>query len=341
MPFVYCAAAIVILAVISFLITVIVYEANFGRRFKTSPYLEFNISDFDGLQVEKRIFLSNRKQKLVGYVYSKSVPCKNALVVLAHGIGGGQNHYMDVANWFASNGYYVFAYDATGNDESEGKSVRGLTQALIDLDYALNYIKQDKTLKNFQIMLFGHSMGGYAISSILNIRNDIKAVVSLCGFNSTTGIIKEQGGNMVGKLIYLAMPFLPLYERIKFGKYAKLSSIKGYEKSTAKIMVVHSTDDSVISIKNSYDIYFEKFKKDSRFTFVKFEDRGHNHVYYSDESISHVKTVRTELKKLAETTKMTLLEKSEYFNKNLDKNLAYKLNVGLMTDITNFFDSCL
>lgn len=342
MPFVYCAIAVASLLVVFFIIAIIVYEKSFGQRFKTSEYVKFDVSDFKGLRAEKHIFLSNKKQKLVGYVYTKSVPSKNAVVVFAHGIGGGgHNHYMDIADWFASCGYYVFAYDVTGNDESEGKSVKGLPQALIDLDYALNYIKQEKTLKDSPVMLFGHSWGGYAISSILNIRNDIKAVVSVCGFNSTTGIIKEQGGRVVGKLMYLIAPFLPLYERIKFGKYAKYSSIKGYEKSTAKIMIIHSADDSVISIKNSYDVYYEKFKNNSRFKFVKFEDKGHNHVYYSDESLVHVNSVRAKLKEKTKETKMSNLEMSDYLNKNLDKNLANRLNIGLMTDITSFYDSCL
>ena len=37
------------------------------------------------------------------------------VVVIAHGLGGGgQNTYMDLADYFTSNGYLVFAYDVTG-----------------------------------------------------------------------------------------------------------------------------------------------------------------------------------------------------------------------------------
>ena len=73
-----------------------------------------SVSDFDGLKVEECTFPSD----------------------------SGQNTYMDVADYFTSNVYLAFAYDATGNDKSEGDSVEGLPQGVIDLDYALRYIKQ-------------------------------------------------------------------------------------------------------------------------------------------------------------------------------------------------------
>lgn len=38
---------------------------------------------------------------------------------------------MDCANYFAKNGYYVFAYDATGSGKSDG--VGGVPQGVIDL----------------------------------------------------------------------------------------------------------------------------------------------------------------------------------------------------------------
>ena len=67
---------------------------------------------------------------------------------MAHGLGGGgHNSYMDCANYFARHGYYVFAYDATGNDESEGEGVGGLPQGVIDLDYAISFVEQSGNVR--------------------------------------------------------------------------------------------------------------------------------------------------------------------------------------------------
>ena len=48
---------------------------------------------------------------------------------------------MPFIDCFTENGYYVFAYDAQGNDGSEGKSISGLPQGIIDLDNAISYAK--------------------------------------------------------------------------------------------------------------------------------------------------------------------------------------------------------
>lgn len=58
---------------------------------------------------EKYEFTSNKGQKLVGYNYYVDKNVKG-IVIFAHGFGGGgHNSYMDCANYFAKNGYYVFA----------------------------------------------------------------------------------------------------------------------------------------------------------------------------------------------------------------------------------------
>lgn len=92
-----------------------------------------HVDDFDGLQCAKYKFSSDKGQKLTGYMYS-SGENQVGIIVMARGFGGGgHNSSMDCADYFARHGYYVFAYDATGNDESEGEGVEGLPQGVIDL----------------------------------------------------------------------------------------------------------------------------------------------------------------------------------------------------------------
>jgi len=94
---------------------------------------------------------------LTGYKYYREDTEINGLVVLAHGFGGGQRNYMHISNYFASNGYAVFAYDATGNDESEGEAVGSLPQSVVDLDYALRFVKSNSDFAGLPIALWGHS----------------------------------------------------------------------------------------------------------------------------------------------------------------------------------------
>lgn len=274
---VLCFFAAIIFVVIPVL-TVVTYNGYFGKRFETDEALAYSVSDFQGLRVQECSFSSNNGQILAGYKYSKEDQEDiKGVVVLAHGIGvGGQNSYMDAAYRFASGGYLVFAYDATGNDKSEGDSVEGLPQGVIDLDYALRYVKQDDEYKDLPIVLFGHSWGGYSVGNVLNCHPDVEAAVIVAGFDRSYDMIESQGESIMGPFINIFMPYISLYERLKFGEYAAYSALDGFENSDAGIMIIHSRDDYVVPIEYGYDKFYDVYGDNSRFSFIKYDDRGHN-----------------------------------------------------------------
>ena len=276
---------IVLLLIIPFGLSAMIYEDNFGDRYETYAPMARSIDEFAGLNLQRHTFPSDQGQMLVGYKYYRNLENIKGVVVISHGLGGGgHNSYMDVADFFASNGYVVFAYDATGNDESEGSSVKGIPQGLIDLDYAIQFVKQTSDFDGLPIMLFGHSWGGYSVGSVLNLHPDVKAVVMVAGFNKSMDIIEEEGKKIAGDGISVLLPYISLYERIKFGKYAAYNCIDGFENTDAGVMIIHSADDEMISQEKSFDVFYEQYKNNPRFHFVKYENRGHDYVYYSDRS---------------------------------------------------------
>jgi pimeloyl-ACP methyl ester carboxylesterase len=150
-------------------LSVIIYNENFNQRFESDEAFIRHVDDFDGLQRTKYEFVSNKGQKLTGYLYTTEEK-PHGIVVMSHGFGGGgHNSYMDCANYFAHHGYCVFSYDATGNDESEGEGVGGLPQGVIDLDYAITFVEESGNFPDLPIVLFGHSWGGYSVAVYLPI----------------------------------------------------------------------------------------------------------------------------------------------------------------------------
>ena len=107
--------------------SVSIYDENFNVRLESYEPVMFRVEDFDGLRRDRYEFTSDKGQKLVGYMYSAGED-QRGIIVIAHGFGAGHNSYMDCADYFAKHGYYVFGYDATGNDESEGEGVGGVPQ---------------------------------------------------------------------------------------------------------------------------------------------------------------------------------------------------------------------
>ena len=260
------------------ILSVSIYNDNFNKRFQSYEPLLFYTEDFEGLECTEYQFESDHGQMLAGYFYTA---CDNphCIIVLAHGFGAGHNSYMDAINFFAQNGYCVFAYDATGNDKSEGDGVGGVPQGAIDLDHAISFAEENLPVSGLPVALFGHSWGGYSAGSVLTYHPEVKAVIECCGCNRSSDLFEAGGLKQAGSLIYTMMPFVRLYERIRFGKYAANTALDGFAATDAAVMVVHSEDDSVVPIRYGYDLYYAKYRNDPRFQFLRFTDKGHNSIF--------------------------------------------------------------
>ncbi len=327
-------------------ISVMIYNENFDKRFESYEPLMLNVEDFDGLQRTQYEFASDKGQMLTGYMYSSGEE-QHGIIVMAHGLGGGgHNSYMDCANYFANNGYYVFAYDATGNDESEGEGVGGFPQGVIDLDYAISFVEESGNFPSLPIVLFGHSWGGYSACSVLTYHPEVKAVISCSGCNSSEGIFEAQGKKVAGDGIYLFMPFVKLYESIKYGSYASNTAMDGFDFSETAVMIIHSVDDNTVPIEYGYDIYYEKYKDDPRFRFIRFEDRGHDHIY---KDLTYINEFNADFDKwlktldydynMEENKKRFSEDKTTYINNNLDRDRwSDMLNDELFEEFVNFYN---
>lgn len=260
------------------LITMIIYESIFGMRYETSDETRFLLEEFDGLQMERSDFISEGKL-LAGYQYKKDNCNKNGVVVFAHGLGGGgHNTYMPFIDYFTSNGYYVFTYDATGNDNSEGNDVNGFPQGIIDLDNAIEHVTTIEEYEDLPVFLVGHSWGGYSVGNVLNFHPEVKAAVIIAGFNESENLLQHYSEKYVGDLLIdFLMLYVEGYEQLKFGKeFTDITAVMGMQNTTADILIVHSKDDTNVPIEYGYELFYDKFGDSERFEFILYEDKGHS-----------------------------------------------------------------
>ena len=327
------------------------YEENLNTSADSYEPLMLRVEDFEGLECKEYSFPSDKGQLLAGYLYSNGED-QHAVMVIAHGFGGGgHNSYMDVADYFAKKGYYVFAYDATAMDKSEGKSLGGVPQGVIDLSYAISFVESCDDLSDLPIVLFGHSWGGYCVSAVLKYHPEVKAVVECSGFNSSPDMFESGGKNQAGSIIYAMRPFIAIHERCKFGKYASNTAMDGFDATDARVMIVHSADDKVIGIEYGLDKYYKKYKDDPRFTFIRFEDKGHNSILndpdntYEDElNADFDKWLKTlDYDYNAKENKERFKEdKANYLIKNLDHyKWSHRLDEGLCEKFLDFYEQAL
>ena len=316
----------------------IIFNKMFDHRITTYDPLYFRIEDFPGLKRERHEFISNRGQKLVGYLYYREGIKKDALVVLAHGYGGGgQRTYMDVTNHLCLNGFYVFAYDATANDESGGDALKGFPQGIIDLSHAIDYISNQKEYKKYPVVLFGHSWGAYSVCNALKDNPKVKAVVALSGFNNSADLIRIRGEGYGGNSAESLYPYLVGQDEARFGRYAKYTAMDSFAHSEAPVFIIHSGDDPVVPYLAGYKIYYEKYKNDPRFKFMLYENRGHGTVYYSDEAVRYTREFENKWERFNKG-KHTDEEKLGFINENINRTYwSNRIDKNLFKEIVEFY----
>ena len=338
------AAAIASLVAISPLVaSQVLFNKFFNTRIESYAPLWYDVSDFAGLQRTKHVFASDKGQKLTGYMYySDAVSSQKGVIILSHGYGGGgQRTYMDCTNYLCSHGYYVFAYDNTGNDESEGEGIIGFPQGIIDLHNAINYVKGLEKYKSYPLMLFGHSWGGYSTTNVLYYHPEIKAVVALSGFNQSSLLIKSHGLRYAPSSVDVLMPYVSNYEQAKFGKLTESTAMRSFEKTKAKVFIAHSKDDNVVPYEAGFGVYFEKYSSDPRFTFESYNYRGHGAVYYSDEGREYTEIFQKDWKQFLKSDPSET-EKQKYLSEHLDRTIwNNRLDTNLFARIIDFYNQNL
>lgn len=259
-------------------LAVSIYDGSFNYRYDTTEEDAFDIAEFPGMTRERHTFTSYQGQTLVGYLYEPVDPAveEKAVIVFAHGLGGGgQRGYMDIFDYMTSRGYYVFAYDATANDESEGDVVGGLPQGFIDLDHAIDYAYTVEEIADLPFLLMGYSWGGLSVVNVLNDHPEVEAVAALAGWNESMNLIDYRGQQMVGGVAKLLLPYAMVYEYVLYGDYSFHTAMKGFAGSDCDVMIVHGELDDTIPIGYGYDKYYKKYADNDRFTFKKYADRDH------------------------------------------------------------------
>ena len=343
--------SIIILLVIGWgLFCVYMYNENFNVRCDDYEPLMLRVEDFNGLQCTEYSFSSDKGQKLVGYLYSIGEN-QHGTVIIAHGFGEGHNSYMDCANYFAQNGYYVFAYDATGSGKSEGEGMGGAPQGVIDLEHAISFVELSNDIPDLPIVLFGHSWGAYSVSNVLAYHPEVRAVIECSGFDRASDMFESGGKSQAGDLIYTMTPFIRIYERFKFGKYATNTAMDAFDSTDAAVMIVHSADDNVIGIEYGLDKYYEKYKDDPRFTFVRFEDRGHSRIL-NDPANTYIDEFNAEFDVWLETLDYDfrakenkdrfIKDKADYITAHLDhEKWSSRLDIGMFSEFLSFYEEAI
>ena len=227
-----------------------VFSQLFGRNELPPINVEWTYDDIDQQHYPRRVVtFPSGDAELTGYVYGERQSDgrqPKGIVVIAHGIASGADSLLPLELYFADEGWTVFAFDGTGTRSSGGDAVRGLPQTKLDVGAALDYIATDPALSGLPVVLFGHSMGGYAVTAVLTDHPDVDAVVCVSAFNSPNETMRHFL-EFISPIAVVEYPFACLHNKQVFGEDANVTAIEGINATDAPVMIVAGTEDEVVA----------------------------------------------------------------------------------------------
>lgn len=229
------------------------------------------------------------ENELQGYYYPSSE--KKVLVLLAPGFHAGADSYAQQIRCFQERGWGVFSFDPTGSYESGGESYVGFPQEIYDLSAALDYLESCDRYGYEELVLFGHSRGGYAVCAMAASDYDISAIISVAGVNSAMDAVIEPAADAVGPLAYVNYPFLWLYQSLLFDyETANLEVSELLNSTEIPTLIIHGVADETVSHDaHSVMAHRAEIQSDS-VRFLSWEEsgaRGHVDILYDADGTAN------------------------------------------------------
>lgn len=221
--------------------------------------------------------------------------------------------------YFVDTGFQVLCFDYSGCYTSGGSTFGGYTQAVYDLDSVLSWCDKNENFSALPVYLFGHSLGGYAVTAVLNFPHRVDAVVSASGFNSAKEQWECSVKRFTGPAYYLIKPINLLFIHFKYGTDKKLSAVSGINKAQIPVLVISAEDDIFYGGKTSPVYQKQNMITNKKCKFLlmdKPEHNGHYSYFLTDAAIEYQKTNP---------------------KNNIDKNLYMEHDKAILETICSFF----
>ena len=276
-----------------------IYQKRMLHRYDKdgfTPYL--SSEDFPGLNKETHSFINSLGVEISYFYYYYKDYNPNLVILFLHGLGPGHTAYLREIETLAKMGYKVLTLDYMGCDSSKGDKMPSLNEPTRDVDELLNLLN----LKT-QIVVIGHSLGGYTTYNIMNIRDELHKAVVMSGFLRPDIVL-----NYLMKVKVFSKA-IARYEKKVDPKYYPIDNYRYIKDTKDKLLIIHSKDDPVVNYHAALDPIIEV--KNPNIEIVAVNGRGHN-PNYSDSAAKIVTEVFSKYYNLKkDEDKKALMEKQD------------------------------
>lgn len=232
-------------------------------------------SDF-GLKYEQATLITEDNINLDAWFIPNN-NTKNAVLVL-HGYPFDKGNILSYAE-FLHDDYNLFFIDFRYLGKSQGKYTSVGYHEKKDVNAAVKYLKQEKSMESIGII--GFSLGGSTAIMAATENKEIKAIVADSAYASIDLMIQS----MYRAFLFLKWPFVYLtkiYTYLFLGFSTKdVMPVNDIQSLDIPILLIHGYKDSQINVKNS-EILKQAYPK-AELWIVKDADHGEAHAINKDE----------------------------------------------------------
>lgn len=314
----------------------------FANRCEGNPNaVYYEASDFPDLHAEPLSFPSNRGQMLRGYMYSHPFSHYKGVIIFVHGMGAGHTAYTALINDLAMQGYFVFAYDATGTVLSDGASLGGFSQGFLDLKSAVSFIQSLTRFHYYPLFLVGHSWGAYTAANFTHLKTQVQGVIALSPFDSISSILVHIIQMKTGKKLSFLKPFFFLATLVEYHQLAFYRPSYSLQSAPCPVLILHGDQDLSVPLSLSPAAAQEYLKRNPLLTIQLCPGKGHN-VYLSARAEHYMNEVFRKYAELEKTYKNSVPpEIRDEFFEHVDFRRMIEDDTQVMSLIQRFLEECL
>lgn len=277
-----------------------------------------------------------------GYLYE--CPSPKGVVVASHDIvNQSDGNISQVYNYFYEHGYDVFAFDQLGCGRSGGDGLMSMYQSKLTTIEAINAVKNTPSLAGLDIVLFGHSFGGYGAVAASG-EEGVKAVASLGAFNKARDMLYDYAITNISEWLKLLTPDYDLALNFlnKDGYYACISDVVAAKHETVKYYIAHGKDDPSVTFGGTSLYHALDGKNYTNVTLDALEGLKHDNLWNTADAASYVADTITNYEKVkAENGGEVPQDIYNQLLNDVDKDRSSALNTTLLDAILAMYDSAV
>ncbi|MCM8772350.1 MAG: alpha/beta fold hydrolase [Candidatus Omnitrophica bacterium] len=239
--------------IVDFLIIVFFLSLIIGARAVIPPRMEIYIKPEDlGLKYENIILKTEDGKILKGWlIYSEK---SKGIIICLHGYPANKSDILPVVEFLYPEFSLLF-FDFRAHGESQGKVCYFGLKEFLDVKSAIEFIKNDKRLRDLPIGIWGYSFGG-AVAIISSAKySEIKAIVTDSAFANFPDMVRNYYKNL-GPLKYIFSTFSIFLGKYVFKKDFRENSPENFiDKVKCPILIIHSKNDEFVPFSHAERLY--------------------------------------------------------------------------------------